>query len=202
MSRKITDVQSICSEVSTVFEQASVTDDSVLYERTKRLLELYRLCVWTLNFSANDIKSDLLSINAGTDTSPALPSQSQSYEALLAAAEQRGFDLYGTWISRRIKSISKTAVLLNFMDSVHAVVASYPYSGNIYHQILQLNYFDTKDTSCTGRNVSAMRIMNYTNEASYFKHKKEAIALYSKIFWNTIDDRLVLTLSGSNCLSE
>lgn len=196
MKSRINNMQDLENAISSVFN-ASLGTNSGRYEKTKKLLSLYRICIWSLNFASDDIKKDLIYIADSSDSTDSIKSEQpkHSFEELLAAAEQRGFDVYQTWISRRIKSISKTFSLLSFMDSVLKVISTYPYNGKVYHQILHLNFFDSSNTQCTGHNIRAMNVMGYTNEASYFKHKKEAVLLYSKIFWDIVDQQLISDLS-------
>lgn len=198
-------------ELVNISVPASSLSPSVQYNKAKRLLELYRLCVWHLNRAAVDVQHELEAISSSYSfSSPhpnAIPSLLSSphtpshniFSDLLSAASEYDFDLYGGWVGGRIYSISKSAALLEYIRLIHNLLNSYPYNGRLYHDILFYSYFDT--TYCavgsTGSAVSAgcvgmgwggvnnyvMNKLCYESEQTYYKHKKEAITLFSNLFW-------------------
>ena len=180
-------------ELYTIFTEACQSIDHHRYaeptediiSKTRRLLELYRVCTWNVNRAANDIGTDLAF--AARDYSEAPPDTSEQYMSLIKAAEKRGFNICRTWVGGRIYSISKTAVILQREKDALYVVRLYPFGGEELFDLLYTCYFDMNLSHNSKINSYAIRKLGYKSEQQYYKRKKEALRIFSMVFWEGID---------------
>ncbi len=167
-------------------EETAKANSGKVYNKTKRLLELYRICVWSLNYATTDIMRDVEYVTN--------PGEMQPYQELLAAAAKNtDIELFDSksWISRRLYSMSKTSAFLEYVNRTARSLQTYPYNGERYYQILYYCYLDTAAENVGTVNSCAMDKLGYINEQSYYKHKREAISLFASLFWDMGDDLLM-----------
>ena len=148
-------------------------DEDDTFIITRRLLEYFRSALW-LHSGAADVAKVILTTDG----------KRQVKEWYLALKELTKEEQIVASIDSAIFHICRTAWITEVMDRVLSSVRDFNPFGELYHDILQLAYFDEK-------NMSDQGVSDELNleRSTYYRRKKEAILLCGILLWDEVRDK-------------
>lgn len=163
-----------------------MSDINLYLHDTYKLLSIYRMCVWNLSESVDDIREKLyMSFENTLLSSPARLNISE----LIRAIDEYDVDISKTSIENRFKSFYKSTKLIEFADASLIKLKSFPLNGEKYFDLLYELYFNT-NVSVKPKTVDVMDKLGYYDSKSFYSYKKSAVKLFNAILWDSYEEEL------------
>ena len=143
-------------------------DETMLYDRTKILLSIYRDVCWSAGFRAFDVTEQVKYFC------------SQDLDAALVYLETFASDTEKESVEESVMSLFETRILVGLIDQAMINVKEFPYNGELYCEIISLCFLGKY------RYTESELLGKLGMERStFYDKKKEAILVFGLSLWNS-----------------